>query len=158
MSASADEIRELIVQVLAEQQRERSPRRRAPVSRYADETGKTWYSATLNRLQALAVLAGLLGSISGVVWATMGARDRLEVFPVVNERIITQAQATETRIAAEYATKRELERAIAAINERGAAELGDVRVLQEQVATLRAQVTRVEEKLDRIERELVGRK
>lgn len=145
-----DDLRELIREILSEQAAAHPYRPRAPLARFEDPDGKTWYSATLNRLQALAVLAGLLGSISGVVWATMGARDRLEVFPVVNERIITQAQATETRIAAEYATKRELERAIAAINERGAAELGDVRVLQEQVATLRAQVTRVEEKLDRV--------
>ncbi|OQC39621.1 MAG: hypothetical protein BWX64_01610 [Acidobacteria bacterium ADurb.Bin051] len=147
---SQDELRGLIAQVVAEQRDQHGYEKREPLVRFKDPEGKPWYSATVSRIQALTALLALLGMVGGVVWATMGARDRLEVFPTVQAQIRAAADLHEAQVASTYATKRELERAISAMESRGGEDRGDVRVLQEQVVTLKAQTARIEEKLDRL--------
>lgn len=141
-----DDLRELIREILSEQAAAHPYRPRAPLARFEDPDGKPWYSATVSKLQALlilcSVIAALVGGMTGGV--------RLFVLPEV-QNITSESEAQHhARVTAEFATKRELDREIARVELSGEPSRAEVKVLQDQVVTLKQQTARIEEKLDRL--------
>ncbi|HRS37452.1 MAG TPA: hypothetical protein P5199_13320 [Thermoanaerobaculia bacterium] len=147
---SDEQIRQLIREVLAEQTRQHGYAKRDPLVAFSDPDGKSWYSATVSRLQALSLLLTLLGMIGGVVWGAMATRDAVVVFPEVAAQIERHDVAAAARLAKEYATKSELA-AVAAearVVTRGRDE--QIAALKESIAELRDQNERIDAKLDRL--------
>jgi uncharacterized protein YdcH (DUF465 family) len=141
-----DELRTVIAEILAEQTRQHGYAKRDPLVAFSDPDGKSWYSATVSKLQALlilfAVVAGLVGGITGGV--------RLFVLPEVRDITSVSEAQHHARVTAEFATKRELDREIARVELSGEPSRAEVKVLQDQVVTLKQQTARIEEKLDRL--------
>lgn len=112
----------------------------------SDPEGKSGYSATVSKLQAFlilfAVISALVGGITGGV--------RLFVLPEVRNITRESEEQHHARVASEFATKRELDREIARVELSGEPSRAEVKVLQDQVVTLKQQTARIEEKLDRL--------
>lgn len=140
-----EQLRELIREILDEQDVHAFHRRQTLV-RFQDPEGKPWYSATISKMQAFLVLcsviAALVGGITGGV--------RLFVLPEVRNITRESEEQHHARVASEFATKRELDREIARVELSGEPSRAEVKVLQDQVVTLKQQTARIEEKLDRL--------
>lgn len=139
-----DELRQLIREILVEQDRQHSCVTRAPFVRFADPDGKPWYSATLSRVQALSAVLALLATIFGAIWVSMATRDQIVVLPLVDQRIKSYAVEHDKEALERFATKAE------------------AAALREVIAVSKAerveQFNAIQRQLDRIERELVRRK
>jgi len=75
---------------------------------------------------------------------------RLFVLPEVRNITRESDEQHHARVASEFATKRELDREIARVELSGEPSRAEVKVLQDQVVTLKQQTARIEEKLDRL--------
>ena len=131
-----DELRAVIREVLSEQDRQHGYIPRAPFQRFADPEGKPWYSATLSRVQAVMAIFALLTTIAGAIWVS--------VLPLVDQQIKAYAVEHDRQAMERFATKAEA----AALRE----------VISVSTAERVEQFNSIQRQLDRIERELVGRK
>lgn len=131
-----DELRAVIREVLSEQDRQHGYIPRAPFQRFADPEGKPWYSATVSRVQAVMAIFALLTTIAGAIWVS--------VLPLVDQQIKAYAVEHDRQAMERFATKAEA----AALRE----------VISVSTAERVEQFNSIQRQLDRIERELVGRK
>ncbi|HPA81160.1 MAG TPA: hypothetical protein PLS95_10140, partial [Thermoanaerobaculales bacterium] len=102
----------------------------------ADPEGKPWYSATVSRVQAVMAIFALLTTIAGAIWVS--------VLPLVDQQIKAYAVEHDRQAMERFATKAEA----AALRE----------VISVSTAERVEQFNSIQRQLDRIERELVGRK
>lgn len=141
------DIRSIIDEVLREQAEDHHFRKRAPLSKHTDPDGKTWYSGAISRVQAASAVLALLTTIFTGVWASMGARDQLTVYPHVETMI-------ESRVSRHELDARE---EMAAIAPRFATSV-DLQSLRQEVAVgameRQTQLVAIKEQLDRIEQRL----
>lgn len=131
-----DDLRAVIREVLSEQDRQHGYIPRAPFQRFADPEGKPWYSATVSRVQAVMAIFALLTTIAGAIWVS--------VLPLVDQQIKAYAVEHDRQAMERFATKAEA----AALRE----------VISVSTAERVEQFNSIQRQLDRIERELVGRK
>lgn len=145
-----DELRELISEILAEQDRQHGFTPRAPFVRGVDPDGKPWYSATVSRVQAISAVLALLATIFAGIWASMSARDATVVLPQVG-RMIDAASARHEKEAAErFATKLEVAAVDATAKAVTAGRDEQIVALKQAIADLKAQNERIDAKLDRL--------
>lgn len=145
-----DDLRAVIREVLAEQREHRGYSRRDPLVRFADPEGKSWYSATVSKLQALSLLLTLLGMIGGVVWGSMSMRDRLVVFPEVAARIQEHDLAPGSHNGVIHAIRMDAMTASAKNAEITAQRNEQIKTINENIVDLKRQNEILNEKLDRL--------
>lgn len=134
------EVRALVDEALLEHAAHHPFRRRAPLSKHTDPDGKTWYSGAVSRVQALSAVLALLASIFAGIWASMGARDQLVVYPEVDRRIDRRLVSHEAQ------ARREMETIAPQF-----VRVGELAALRQDLAVARAQLEAIKEQLDRIE-------
>lgn len=134
------EIRALVDEALRKHAGSQPFRRRDPLSRHTDPDGKTWYSGAVSRVQALSAVLALLATIFAGIWASMGARDQLIVYPEVDRRIDARFVAHDAQV------RREMEQISPQL-----AKASELALLRQDIAVLKAQTELILEQLNRIE-------
>lgn len=125
-------------------------RHRAPLARHTDPEGRSWYSATVNRVQAASAIFALLASVAGVVWGTLDAYYKIRVLPEIDARIEAQIKVHEQRYESAFVTPKVLHDTLAPMHASAMADHADLLVIRERVAALNEQLQRVEAKIDRL--------
>lgn len=142
------EMRAMVDEALREHDVHHPFRRRAPLSKHTDPDGKTWYSGAVSRVQAVSAVLALLASIFAGIWASMGARDQLVVYPEVDRRIDVRFAAHDAQV------RREMDQISPQL-----AKASELALLRQDIAVLKAQTELILEQLNRIEpRQAQGRR
>ena len=134
------EIRAIVEDALREHAASQRFHKRAPLSKHTDPEGRTWYSGAVSRVQALSAVLALLASIFAGIWASMGARDQLVVYPEVDRRIDARFTAHDAQV------RREMEQISPQL-----AKASELALLRQDIAVLKAQTELILEQLNRIE-------
>lgn len=139
----AEQIRELIREELDEHDRRHMFARREP-TKITDPEGNEWITGALRKAEVVKFLWWALSAVAGVVFAGLILFARVEVYPEVDERIISHEKAAQTRMAEAvkgYATISDLAKVDAAVQVSRAERI-------QQFEAIKAQLDRIEERLN----------
>jgi len=143
----AEQIRELIREELEEHDKRHLFARREP-TKITDQDGNEWITGALMKAEVIKFLWWALGAVASVVFAGLILFARVEIYPEVDDRIELHEKAAQTRMLESvkgYATINDLAKVDAAVQVSRAERI-------QQFEAIKAQLDRIEERLDRVGR------